>query len=126
MAGNNIFLFSMAQPPNRLRYWREARGLSQQALADAAECSKMQISRFERSLQGMDLAWVHLFASILSVSPADLLADGAAPDSARDADERRLLDLYRAAPPEARDQLMRVSVALVAPDGSVPLSKNAA
>lgn len=108
-----IILFPlMAQPRNRLRYWRELKGMSQQTLADAVGCSKMQVSRFERGVQGMDIGWLHLFANELEVAPADILDVKDNPAAAHDDGERAWLAMYRSAAPEVRDQLVKVGEAL--------------
>jgi len=102
----------MASFPNRLREWREARGLSQQELADEACCSKMQISTLERGRPSLDIVWMQRLAPILRVEPGDLLNEGDNSKAARDAEELRLIMLARQLPPELRTRFIGVGEAL--------------
>lgn len=99
--------------PNRLREWRERRGMSQQELADAAGCSKMQISTLERGRPSLDIAWMQRLAPILGVQPGDLLNQCDNCCAAQDEDERRLLHMARNMPPQLRRRFLGVGEAMV-------------
>lgn len=63
------------QPQNRVAELREARGLSQTALADLCRMSKSSIARIEGRETGLDLAAMRIIASALQVKPSELLAE---------------------------------------------------
>jgi transcriptional regulator with XRE-family HTH domain len=98
--------------PNRIREWREARGLSQQELADMAGCSKMQISGLERGRPQLDVHWMQRLAPHLGVTPGELLTLDDNPAAGIGPEEAHLLELFRNAPSDVRAQLLRVSEAL--------------
>lgn len=102
----------MAKFPNRLREWREARGMSQQELADEAGCSKMQISTLERGRPSLDIVWMQRLAPIPRVEPGDLLNPGDNSKAAKDAEELRLIMLARQMPPELLKRFIGVGEAL--------------
>ena len=58
-----------------LRAVRGARGMSQEALADAAKLDRTYISALERELYSASIDTVERLAQALSVPPDDLLAD---------------------------------------------------
>ena len=58
-----------------LRAIRGARGLSQEALADAAKLDRTYISALERELYSASLDTIGRLAEALNVKPADLLAE---------------------------------------------------
>jgi transcriptional regulator with XRE-family HTH domain len=62
-----------ARPPNRIRELRHARGLSLQKVADAANCSKVQVSDLERGRVKLNLRWMQRLAPALGVLPVDIL-----------------------------------------------------
>lgn len=95
--------------PNRIR---ELRGkLSQQKLADMVGCSKMSISDLERGEIQLTVDWMRKVAKALRVAPAELLNRDDNPDLL-DEDERRLIDNYRSAGEEQRENIQRVTEAL--------------
>lgn len=100
--------------PNRIREWREVRNLSQQDLADLVGCSKMQISGLERGRPQLDVIWMQRIAPHLKVTPGELLTLADNPAAGIGPEEARLLDLFRNASEEVRQQLLRVSEALTA------------
>lgn len=57
-----------------LREWRKARGLTQEALAEAAETSKGYISDLERGNSPYNQTWLETFGAILQIAPAALLS----------------------------------------------------
>ncbi|QJQ31807.1 helix-turn-helix transcriptional regulator [Sphingomonas lacunae] len=108
----DVLLFAiMAEYPNRIREIRLGRGWSQDRLAEAVGCSKVQISGLERGKPRLDTEWMRRIADALGVTPADLLSSADNPLQLT-ADERRLLANYRNAPPEQRDNVLRVTEAL--------------
>ncbi len=56
-----------------LRRAREARGMSQEALADAADIDRTYVSALERGLYSVSLDTLERLASALKVLPASLL-----------------------------------------------------
>ena len=103
---------AMADMPNRLYELRRARGWSQQELADRAGCSKMHVSGLERGKRDFSLDMMRRIAAAFGVSSAELLSREDNPALLSD-DERRLIETYRQADPEARESIQRVTEALV-------------
>lgn len=65
--------------PNRIRQWRNARGLTSAALAKAANTSKQTIWKLEHGQRRLTQDWLERLAPPLGLRPADLLpADDAA------------------------------------------------
>ena len=62
--------------PNRIREWRELKGLKQQELADIVGLSKVQISRIELGDRGLSLDYARDIAKALDVSVNDLAKKG--------------------------------------------------
>ncbi len=62
--------------PNRIREWRELKGLKQQELADVVGLSKVQISRIELGDRGLSLDYARDIAKALDVSVNDLAKKG--------------------------------------------------
>lgn len=58
-----------------LRQLRSARGLSQEALGDAAGLDRTYISALEREVYSASLDTIEKIAAVLNVSAVDLLAD---------------------------------------------------
>lgn len=102
----------MDRNPNRIREWRLARGLSQDALADIVGCSKMQISGLERGKPKLDLEWMRRIAYALFVTPADLLPVDDNPRAISE-DEWALIQQFRAGDDRGRDELQRVADVLL-------------
>jgi transcriptional regulator with XRE-family HTH domain len=91
---------SRATMQNRIRHWREVRGLKQEQLAEAVGTSPQQISRLELSDRKLNDDWLRRLAVALNVRKADLIVerDGIEPslrEFAQDADEVRLLLSWR-------------------------------
>lgn len=102
----------MEHAPNRLREQRMAAGLSQQALADRIGVSKVTISDLERGNMRLDVVYMQRLAGALGIAMADLLPhDGH--EWALSPAERALIDRFRQASPQEREQLERVSDALL-------------
>jgi transcriptional regulator with XRE-family HTH domain len=110
----------MDQPPNRIRELRIAAGMSQQALADAIHVSKMTVSELERGQMNLTQDYMRRIGDALGMLPADILPVVDNPD-ALSFEERRLLELWRAASPVQREQLARIAdviAPLPAPDAT--------
>lgn len=86
--------------------------LSQQALGDLVGVTKVTISDLERGEMRLDTGYMRRIAKALKVTAADILLPDDNPYSLED-DERQLIELYRSATDEQRDQLRRVSEAIV-------------
>lgn len=98
--------------PNRLREIRLAKGWSQQRLADAVNCSKMQISTLERGEQSLDLMWMRRLSTPLGVEPGELLLPQDNQRAAQNEDEARLLEAMRAMPENVRAQFISIGEAM--------------
>lgn len=97
------------KPRNRLRELRKAAGLSQVQLAARTGVTQSAISQIENDAIAMDTAWMRAFARELRCEPADLLADSDNPDRLS-AEERALVEAFRASTPEQRELLLRLTV----------------
>jgi phage repressor protein C with HTH and peptisase S24 domain len=84
--------------PNRIREFREAAGLSMQALAERVGTSQQQIYRLERSERKLTVDWMIRIGKALAVDPKELMIANAA------------------APPEAKPQLKRAEPPRPLPD----------
>lgn len=102
----------MAEMPNRIRELRIARDWSQDALAEAARCSKAQISDLERGNRGLDLDWMRRIAAALGVTPGELLSRDDNP-LLPEGEERAIIERYREGSPELRHTFARVADALI-------------
>lgn len=60
--------------PNRIREWRQLRGLSQSALARLVNCSNQQISFLETGELRLSVDWMRRLGAVLDCSPTDLMA----------------------------------------------------
>jgi transcriptional regulator with XRE-family HTH domain len=103
---------AMVDFPNRVNELRRARGLTQQQLADKVGCSKMQVSGIERGVREFSLSMMQRFAQALGVTAGELLH----PDDNAfhlDEEERFIIEKMRAATPDERAQLHRVSEAIL-------------
>jgi transcriptional regulator with XRE-family HTH domain len=89
---------------NRIKELRDARGLTLEQVAHAAETSFQQVQRLERGDRRLTDDWMRRLAPILGVPPAALLADEA-PDHrefVKDAEEAALLRFWRILEPGER------------------------
>jgi transcriptional regulator with XRE-family HTH domain len=112
MSADVLHFAVMDRNPNRIREWRLARGLSQDALADIVGCSKMQISGLERGKPKLDLEWMRRLADALAITPADLLPVDDNPRALTD-EEWALIQQFRAGDDRGRDELQRVADVLL-------------
>jgi transcriptional regulator with XRE-family HTH domain len=102
----------MEEAPNRIRELRLAAGLSQQAIADRINVSKVTISDLERGKMRLDVEYMRRIADALGCLPADLLPAKDNPWSLSE-EERLLIDRYRQADHAAQEQLQRVAGVLL-------------
>jgi len=98
----------------RLRAARHARGLSLSQLAHCTDgvLAKSRISNYEQGIRRLRSEEAHILAAALGNVSADYLLC-LADSPAADADEERLLLLYRSAPPEQRSELIEALHVLV-------------
>ncbi len=102
----------MQDMPNRILELRRAAGLSQEELAFRIGVSKMQISGMERGVREITLTMMRKLAEALGVDTVDILARTDNPTLLDDG-ARRLVARYNMAPADQRDNLDRVTEALV-------------
>ncbi|WP_158217685.1 helix-turn-helix domain-containing protein [Sphingomonas sp. KC8] len=102
----------MSDAPNRIRELRLAANLSQQKVGDAIGVSKVTISELELGKMSLTVDYMRRIAPVLGVTPAELLLASDNPHLAQ-ADERDLLERYRAADDAQREQIQRVTEALM-------------
>jgi SOS-response transcriptional repressor LexA len=67
-------------PKNRLRYWREERGLSRRRLAELVDCDPSYIAKLERGERRLKHDWMERLAKGLAVAPTDLISNVQQPD----------------------------------------------
>lgn len=68
-------------PGHYLRDWREAKGLSQERVAERVGMSVPQVSKIENGKQGYRQETLEQFAKALGCGPADLLRPPHAPEN---------------------------------------------
>jgi transcriptional regulator with XRE-family HTH domain len=107
--------------PNRIKELREARDMTQEALADAARTSFQQISRLENGSRKLTEEWMRRLGDALGVAPCALMSDSL-PDSdrvAQQAEEALVLRLWR-----AMDDSERRVIASIARDKGIEILIN--
>ena len=109
--------------PNRIRELREARGLSQAELARRVNADPTTLNKLEHGKRGLDQDWMRRIASVLEVTPADLLPPCDNPFSLSD-EERELIEAMRSADERGRS-ILRGVAETVRPFGHRP-GENAA
>lgn len=98
--------------PNRIQELLDARGMKQAQLARLANTTVSSLNKIIKGSRKLDQEWMRRLAPHLGVTPAELLPYGDNP-MILDERERELLNRYRSADGPTRDQLARVSEALV-------------
>lgn len=58
---------------NKIRYWRERRGISQERLGELCHTSGAQISRLETGDRNLTVDWLYRIAKVLMIHPGNLL-----------------------------------------------------
>ena len=109
-------------PPNRLREWRKAAGLSLEELAHRVGSTTATLSRYERGQRSMTLDLLVQLAPHLGCKPADLLPD---PESIMSEAERALLSGFKELDPEDRALVLRMVQQLCVAGRTVPLERPA-
>jgi transcriptional regulator with XRE-family HTH domain len=112
MSANVLQFVAMNDAPNRIRELRMAAHLSQQALGDSIGVSKMTISDLERGNMKLDIEYMTRIAKALGVAAVDLLPPSANPWALSD-EERSLIEKFRMASTEQREQVQRVADVLL-------------
>lgn len=91
--------------PNRVRYWREQRGLSLRSLAEIIGCGHATLAKIERGEIEFGQYWMERLGKVLEVTPADLLlpeTGGLTPE------ERAMIQTYREVPEANRRMIQSV------------------
>ncbi|WP_397604990.1 helix-turn-helix domain-containing protein [Sphingorhabdus sp.] len=112
MTAQLLLFVPMTEYPNRIYELRRAKGWSQLDLAEIVGCSKMHISGMERGKRELSLEWMRRLAQAFNVPPVDILADVDNPHRLTD-EEQRFLETYRAADPQTKESIQRVTEALM-------------
>lgn len=112
MSADILQFTAMSDAPNRIRELRMAAGMSQQALGDRIGVSKMTISDLERGNMKLDVDYLARIADALQVAATDLLPRKLNPDSLT-REERMLIERYRSASDEQRQQVQKVTEVLL-------------
>lgn len=102
----------MTEYPNRIYELRRAKGWSQQELSDIVGCSKMHISGLERGKRELSLDWMRRLGDAFGVSAAEILSNDDNPSRLSD-DEAEIIARWRAADPHTRENIQRVTEALM-------------
>lgn len=104
---------------NRIREWREKRGLTLERLGEATGTSTQQISRLEHGQRRLTDEWLGRLATALSVDKADLIIENSSSPCRReftkDKEEIRLLMAWRALDDAERDIFIRMLEGLPPP-----------
>ncbi len=88
--------------PNELRAWRDRRGLTQQALADAVGTTASVISLLEKGERQLTAKWLRRLSKALETSPGYLL------DLSPDELPIDLLDTWARIPQPKREQALAI------------------
>lgn len=88
--------------PNELRAWRDRRGLTQQALADAVGTTASVISLLEKGERQLTAKWLRRLSKALNTSPGYLL------DASPDELPTDLLDTWTRIPRPKREQALAI------------------
>ncbi len=100
------------EAPNRIQELIDAAGINQAELARRANVTVSALNKVIKGTRGLDQEWMRRLAPHLGVSPAELLPLEDNP-MILDATERDLIQRLRNADGRTRDQLHRVSDALL-------------
>lgn len=112
MSADILQFTAMSDAPNRIRELRMAANISQQKLGDQIGVSKMTISDLERGGMKLDVDYMSRIGAALGVAAADLLPRSLNPDSLS-REERMLIERYRSASDEQREQVQKVTDVLL-------------
>ena len=98
----------LSEYPNRVRYWRDQAGLSQEELGKLVALSKVQISRIELGQRDLNFGYARRIAAALHVTAADLLTEADNPVAA-DPQLREIAENYQMASDEGRNTIAAVA-----------------
>lgn len=96
--------------PNRLREWRERRGLTLKELAAKTRDAWQNIQRYETGERKLTVEDLPRFAKALGIEQADFLNTAFA---ARDERERRVIEMIRRLAEADQERLLTLAIALV-------------
>lgn len=108
-------------PPNRVAELRQAKGLSQEALAALAGMHQTTLSKIEKGSRGLDQEYRRVLAPHLGVTPAELLSRDENPFLLSD-EERDLILRLRSAHPSERATFEKVAQAVLPYDAGPDVS----
>ncbi|MDX3883587.1 MAG: helix-turn-helix transcriptional regulator [Sphingomonas sp.] len=100
------------EAPNRIKELREAKGITQAALARLVHADPATLNKLEKGSRGLDQQWMRRIAPHLGVTPAELLPQSDNPLILSD-EERDFVERYRAASRSDRDTFNRVADAVL-------------
>jgi transcriptional regulator with XRE-family HTH domain len=115
--------------PNRLREWRQVRGLSLKTLAERTQQKHQSVARHETGENQMTVAQLEVYAKVLRIKPEELLKNSLRVHPKL----RGLVDLFESLPADEQDRFLRMGYAFVEPnvrylapnDGKPPQSEQA-
>lgn len=96
-----------ARGPNRLKEWRELRGLTQEQLAETVGTTPLVIANFELGQRGLSERWLLILSRALNIDRAELV-------SAPEDTSSELLDLWAKIPDHRRRQALAMLRSLAA------------
>ena len=97
--------------PNRLRGWRQGRGLSLEKLGELTGQKHQSVARHETGLNQMTLAQMELYAKALQIKPEELLNDSVRISGPM----RELVALLENLPPTEQERLLSMTRAFAEP-----------
>jgi transcriptional regulator with XRE-family HTH domain len=96
---------------NKLRFWRRRAKLSQEALADMAGLSHVQISRLERGLSFFSEGSLERIAAALGVRPEEIVSA----DEVETPEVAEAQSILKSVKPEDRQRLIAIMRTFVPP-----------
>jgi transcriptional regulator with XRE-family HTH domain len=99
-------------PDNRIREYRLKAGLSQGELGKKLGMHQTMVGNLENGKRTLSLDWARRVAKVFGISVADLLVDDDHP-LRLEAEEQELIERYRAASDDQKENIRRVTEALV-------------
>jgi transcriptional regulator with XRE-family HTH domain len=115
--GQIIYIRAVANDddaPNRIQELIDAQGINQAELARRANVTVSALNKVIKGTRGLDQWWMRQLAPHLGVAPAELLPFEDNP-MILNPEERSIIDRYRTADHSTRNQLQRVTDALMPP-----------
>lgn len=96
--------FEEHERPNRIKYWREVREMTQEKLSEMLGTTRATINKYEVGRHPVTVERLREIAAVLGVSTADLLMPKDNP-LALDADGLRIMEAWQDVPAEARPEV---------------------